>query len=167
MKGNFLIGRRYSTTHFHAYLCLPTPTVYPQHFRSLCALFHLFRFILSPERTFFTLSRGSSVCRRSSETAVNTNQLSKRPFPATMIRHTTAVVTSEMSACQINDTSFRYWQKSFGVWSSDFREKKSLQHSKIKYIDSQKPRCKGGVTRESKLSRVLSRASSDDVYTWE
>jgi hypothetical protein len=63
----------------------------------------------------------ASVCRRSSETTANTKQLSQRPFPATLNRQTTAVVTSELSACPMNDTSLRYWQKSFGERISAFR----------------------------------------------
>jgi len=145
MKGNFLTGTKYSTTHFHAYLCLPTPTVIPNISEASAHSFTVSDSYPPPSELSSLCLEDSgplSVCRLSSKTTSNSNQLSERPFPATLIRQTTAVVTSEMSACPIYDTSFRYWQKSFGGWSSAFRKNKSLQHSKIKHLDSQNPHCK-------------------------
>jgi len=110
MRGNFLIGTRYSTTHFHASLCLPTPTAIPNisEVSAHCfavsdpysAASDLPSLCLKDSGLLrrSTASLSASVCRRSSVTTTNTNQLSERLFPATLNRQTTAVVTTELSA---------------------------------------------------------------------
>jgi hypothetical protein len=70
-----------------------------------------------------------SVTRRPFDTSGNTKQVSQRPCPATLNLHTTAVVTSELSACPNKEKTPGFViGKTVSVcrceaWRSDFRGK--------------------------------------------